>query len=222
MPLNETYQDTGYIYIITAVVPQLSDSHDPDAPCVLTDCDDPRVQAFNQRLNEIVESEVDTYRQEFLNLPVPMPSTFESSLEVTYELVSQIADIWSLKLDLRFYLAGAAHPGHENVTVNYDLGQGKELALVNLFLPNSNYLEMIAKYCIAELSKQLGDFFDAFGAQPTAENYDDWNITPDGLLITFDTGQVSAYAAGPQTVVVPYHELQAAIDPQGPLGKILR
>ncbi len=97
----------------------------------------------------------------------------------------------------------------------------KSFALADLFLPNINYLEAISQYCIAELSKQ--PFFDSSfssGAQPTLENYRNWNITPDGLMITFDEYQVAPYAAGPQKVVVPYSALQALINPQGPLGRV--
>jgi hypothetical protein len=57
---------------------------------------------------------------------------------------------------------------------------------------------------------------------PTPENYRNWNIATDGLMITFDEYQVAAYAAGPQTVVVPYSELQAVIDPASPLTGITR
>ena len=95
------------------------------------------------------------------------------------------------------------------------------LTLGDLFLPNSDYLETIASYCITELSKQPGfdgPFTD--GAKPTPENYRNWNITPDGLLITFDTYQVSPGASGPQQVLVPFPQLERAIDPQGPLAGI--
>jgi len=205
-PYNETNQTPPFT--ITSQTPQLTGS------------DDPRVTAFNQRLNELVTKEVDAFRQSFLQNTAPIVNN-GSSLEVTYTLVSQIADIWSLKLDFSFYSDGAAHPGLYSITVNYDLGQGRELALSDLFLPNSNYLEVISNYCVAELSKQ--PFFDvpfSEGAQPTPENYRNWNITPDGLMITFDEYQVAPYAAGPQKVVVPYKELQAIINPQGPLGEL--
>jgi hypothetical protein len=49
------------------------------------------------------------------------------------------------------------------------------------------------------------------------ENYRNWNITPDGLMITFDEYQVAPYAAGPQTVTVPYSELRGLINPEGVL-----
>jgi len=203
---SETNQSPAYM--ITSQTPQLAGS------------DDPRVQAFNQRLNDLVKKEVDTFRQGFIQNPNP-PGSTGSFLEVTYELVSQIADTWSLKLNFSFYSAGAAHPGLYSITVNYDLGQDRELALSDLFLPNSNYLEAISNYCIAELSKQPG-FEGPFqeGAQPTPENYRNWNIASNGLMITFDEYQVAPYASGPQTVIVPFGELKPLIDPQGSLGKI--
>jgi len=208
-PFNETNQTPPYT--ITSQTPQLAGSNDP------------RVQAFNQRLTEIVTKEVDMFRQSFLQNTLPPVTEIGSSLDVTYTLASQIAEVWSIKLDFSFYADGAAHPGLYSLTVNYDLAQGRELALGDLFLPNSNYLEAISNTCITELSKQPffeGPFRD--GAQPTPENYRNWNIAQTGLMITFDEYQVAPYAAGPQAVIVPYGELQAVIDPQGPLGGLVR
>jgi hypothetical protein len=144
-------------------------------------------------------------------------------LDESYTSISKIGDLWSFKFDFKFYSDGAAHPGLYSITLNYDLGQGRELALGDLFLPNSAYLEAIANYCVTELSKQPG--FDepwSDGAKPTPENYDNWNITPDGLLITFDMYQVAPGASGPIQVLVPYDQLQAVIDPQGPLAGIVK
>jgi hypothetical protein len=207
-PYIESHQSPPFS--ITAQTPQLSGSEDP------------RVQAFNQRLVELVQGEVTAFRESFLQNPDP-PMTGGSFLEVTYSLISQYDDIWSLKFDFLYYSDGAAHPGDHSMTLNYDLGQGREFALADLFLPNSNYLEVIANYCITELSKQ--PFFDgAFtdGANPTSENYRNWNIAPEGLMITFDTYQVGPGAAGPQRVVVPYDQLSGVIDPQGPLRSLIQ
>jgi hypothetical protein len=137
--------------------------------------------------------------------------------------VSQIGELWSFKFDFPFYSDTAAHPGLYSITLNYDLGQGRELSLGDLFVPESDYLEALSEHCKAELQKQpYSDSFFLDGAQPTQENYRNWNITPDGLMITFDEYQVAPYAAGPQTVIVPYEGLAGLIDPQGPLAVILR
>lgn len=211
VPFIETNPGASFPqYTLTASTPQLTGS------------DDPRVRAFNQRLADLVEKEVDTWRQNFQQLPIT-PLSNGSSLEVPYSLVSQIGDLWSFKFDFSFYADTAAHPGLYSITLNYDLEQGRELALGDLFLANSNYLETVSKYCIAELQKQpYSQSFSLDGAAPTLENYRNWNITPDGLMITFDTYQVAPGASGPQVVLVPYDQLKAVMDPQGPLAEGIR
>jgi len=210
MPFNETNPGDNFpTYTITAQTPQLTGS------------DDPRVVAFNQRLNDLIAKEVEMWRQSFQQALVT-PSSNGSSLDVKYTLVSQIGELWSFKFDFSFYSDGAAHPGSYSITTNYDLAQGRELALGDLFLLNSNYLETIANYCTTELSKQpFADPVFLEGAKPTVENYRNWNIAPEGLRITFDAYQVAPYAAGPQTVTVPYVELKTVIDPQGPLASLV-
>jgi hypothetical protein len=207
-PYIESNQEPAFT--ITAQTPQLSGS------------DDPRVLAFNQRLEGLVQAEIDMFRQEFMNAPL-VEVAAASFLEITHTLTAQYEDIWSFKFTFFFYSNGAAHPGDYSMTLNYDLDQGRELTLGDLFLPNSNHLEAISQYCIAELGKQ--PFFDGpftTGADPTAENYRNWNITPEGLMITFDTYQVAPGAAGPQVIIVPWSQLSAQMDPQGPLEGFVR
>ncbi|HSM69973.1 MAG TPA: DUF3298 domain-containing protein [Anaerolineales bacterium] len=207
-PYIETNQEPAFT--ITAQIPQLSGS------------DDPRVQAFNQKLDELVQKEIAVFRDEFSNAP-PIDVSADSFLEVTYTLVSQYNDIWSLKFFYNFYYNGAAHPGDFSQTLNYDLGEGRELSLEDLFMPGSNYLETISNFCITELRKQpYSDSFTTEGADPRLENYRNWNITPDGLMITFDTYQVAPGAAGPQIILVPYEQLTEMIDPQGTLNTFLQ
>jgi hypothetical protein len=207
---------------------QSSDESNPTPPFTLkvqvpqlAGSDDPRLAAFNGQMTELIAKEVDTWRQSFLENTAPIV-TNGSFLEVTPTLISQVGDLWSFKIDFHFYSDGAAHPGTYSITFNYDLAQGRKLELGELFLPNSNYLEVIANYCKTELSKQL--FFDGpftEGANPTSENYRNWNITTDGLMVTFDQYQVAPYAAGPQVVQVPIGQLLQVADPNGPLKVIL-
>lgn len=180
-----------------------------------------RVVDFNTAMTNLMNTEIDTFKKnvsEWADNSVSPGSFFESK----YSLILQSGDLWSFKFDFSVYLAGGAHPYSYSLTVNYDLGQGRQLALSDLFLPNSNYLEVISSYCINELNKrEIG--FDIFseGAAPTLENYHNWNITNEGLMITFDQAQVTASAAGPQTIIVPYTALQSAINPQGPLTGVI-
>jgi hypothetical protein len=188
----------GPVYKITAQIPTLTGS------------DDSRVAAFNTRMNEIVKKEVDAFRADiFANQPV-VPFMAGSSFDVQYELIAQRGEVWSIKFAVMSFLDGAAHPNHYSITVNYDLAQGRELTLDELFLHGVNHMGTISDYCKAELSKRDIGFTDPIfqsGADPTPENYRNWNLSNDGLVITFDQYQVAPYAAGPQIVVIPFDKL---------------
>jgi Protein of unknown function (DUF3298) len=202
-PMEETNQELHYK--ATAQIPNLQGSQDS------------RVVKFNNEMTELTQEEIAKFKDN-ARVAYLTPGSHGSAFDEKYTLLSTPGNVLSLKLDIYNSIAGAAHPTTHTRVVNYDLEAGLDLTLDQLFLSGSNYLEMIANYCIAQLkTRNIG--FEAFatGAQPTLENYSNWNITPDGLLITFDPYQVAAYAAGPQLVTVPYAELQSIIDPNGPL-----
>jgi hypothetical protein len=184
--------------------------------------DDPRVTNFNNEMTQLTQEEIVRFKDN-VRVTHPLPGSSGSFFDQSYTLLSPPGDLLSLKFEIMIYIEGAAHPGTHSRTVTYDMQAGADVRLEQLFRPGSDYLETIANYCIAQLeTRDIG--FEAFssGAQPVPENYGSWNITPDGLLITFDEYQVAAYAAGPQEVVVPYAELQSVIDPHGPLATFLQ
>jgi hypothetical protein len=61
--------------------------------------------------------------------------------------------------------------------------------------------------------------FETTGAAPIRENYRVWNITGDGLLVTFEEYQIAPYAAGPQQVLLLKGDLTGYLNPEGPLGE---
>lgn len=204
---NETGQNSEYAI-------------DIQFPAIL-DNNDPRAQAFNDEIHTLVQGEIAAFKLSVLDAPDD-PAFAASSFDVKYGMLFQNDRISSIKFDPLVYISGAAHPYGYSRTINYDFNQGESLSLAELFHPGSNYLEAIAKYCIAELSQRdIGFDVLSTGAAATPENYRNWNITPNGLMITFDQYQVAAGAAGSQTVIVPYGELQTAIDPEGPLAGII-
>lgn len=180
---------------------------------------DPRVTKFNAEVTALIMQEVKKFRDGLADLPAT-PISAGSSFENDYAIVSPPGDILSLNFGFYAYSDGAAHPYSYTLTYTYDLQRGEPIRLEQLFLPGADYLGRIAAYCQQELSQRdIG--FDSWvvnGADPAPENYRNWNITPDGLLIHFDPYQVAAYAAGPQKVLIPYTTLNDIINPGGPLG----
>lgn len=199
------------VYRITALTPRLIGA------------DDPRVREFNKAVGDLIQKEIEYFRKNLLAQMPVTPISGGSFFDANYTVISQMGDLWSLKFDFSGYADGAAHPYQYSLTFNYDLEQGNKLSFSDLFPKDSNYLEIIARYSVVELSKRDIGFYGGFqqGAEPTPENYSNWNIAQDGIMITFDEYQVAPYAAGPQTVIVPYREL-ASIITQGPLAGIQR
>jgi hypothetical protein len=186
---------------------------------VLAGSQDPRVNNFNVEMRAVLDEAVATFKQNLAEL-TPTPNATTSTFEMRYNVLSRPGNLISLKFDTQTYYSGAAHPGDTSRTITYDLEAGKELNLSDLFQPNTDYLTPLSKYCIEELgTRDIGFQGFELGATASPENYRNWNITADGLMITFDEYQVAPYAAGPQTVVVPYSELTSLIRMDGPLAQ---
>ncbi len=196
------------VYTITAQIPTLLGSSDS------------RVTTFNARLNQIAQDEIGHFKNDVLSSASNPPIAAGSSFDLQYSVIGQRADIWSIKFDNSFYADGAAHPAHYSTTINYDLSNGREITLDEIFLSNSNYLQVISDACKAQLSTRDIGFDQGFsqGADPLPENYQHWNISNEGLVITFDEYQVAPYAAGPQIVVIPFSALQGIVNPQSALA----
>ena len=187
----------------------------------LQNSDDQRVANFNNEMKLLTQEEIAKFKDNVAQTQ-PIPGLAGSSYVQDFKVLSPIGNLISLRFTIMIYIEGSAHPGSHSRTVTYDLEAGQDVRMEQLFQPGSDYLERIANYCITQLkTRNIG--FEAFasGAQPLPENYGNWNITPDGLLITFDEYQVAAYAAGAQEVVVPYTELKSVIDSHGPLAEFL-
>lgn len=181
---------------------------------VLEGSDDPRALEFNRLAAEMVDEMVASFKSGFEYLPEE-PISAGSFFQITFTQLAPPGDILSIQFGVDGYADGAAHPYHWTKTLNYDLESGQVLSLDALFLPGADYLTLIADYCKAELATRDIGFELGFsgGADPLPENYLNWNLTYEGLLITFDEYQVAPYAAGKQQVLVPYVVLGAVLAP---------
>jgi hypothetical protein len=203
-------QGQSSAYTITAQFPKLVGS------------DDPRVQSFNADMKAMVDVAIAVFKQNLAAL-TPTPNSVASTFDLRYNVLSPPGNILSIKFDIQTYYSGAAHPGEVSQTATYDLGGGKQLGLEDLFLPDVDYLGVLSKFCVTQLgTRDIGFQGFELGATATLQNYRNWNITPNGLMISFDEYQVAPYAAGPQTVVIPYSELASIILPDGPLAGLAR
>jgi Protein of unknown function (DUF3298)/Deacetylase PdaC len=208
------------MYEISAQYPQLAGGNNPN------------LEKFNQLAHALVTKKVAGFKKDMAGEESEEPrpeGSMGSDLTVSFTVTLAQDDLVSIKFDVGSYYQGAAHPNSYSDVLNYDLKNGQQLKLSDLFKPGAKYLQAIATYCIADLKKQMkasdGSVDNEIierGAAPTAKNYQSWNITKRGLGINFDAYQVGPYAAGPQFVLVPYANLKELINPDGPVGQFAK
>jgi hypothetical protein len=183
--------------------------------------DDAVSQEFNQSSKDLVEHVIEYFKKDLEDmgeLPPDMVS-HESWLQIDYEITYAEQDLISVLFGISIYYAGAAHPGHFTEALNFDLVDGTIAGLSEQFKPGTDYLLFLSDYCLEDLQKQGVLEWDD-GALPKPENYRVWNISADGMVITFDPYTVAPYAAGMQKVVIPFEKMVEVLNPEGLLARV--
>lgn len=200
----------------------------------ITGGNNPNFEKLNQLLRGFATRQVTSFKKEMAPKPDEEPrpeGSMGSEINVAYTIALAQDDLASIQFDVGSYYQGAAHPNSFTEVVNYDLKNGKQLKLGDIFKPGSKYLQALSTYCINELKKvgkekgpdsMLEDRWIKEGAGPTSKNYESWTITKKGLGINFDSYQVAPYAAGPQFVMVPYSAIKEHVNTDGPLGQFVK
>lgn len=176
----------------------------------------PRAVIFNQQIEGYIHQNIDSFTFDLEQLEGDWRKV-ESFYSVQYEITHQSPEWVSVLFTSSFYVAGAAHPGQEVHSENYDVALGRFFELPDLFIPGSNYLEVISSYCIEDLNNQGIDIW-VEGASPEPKNFGTWNVKDEGLLISFPPYQVAPGAAGLLSVTVPFDNLQEVALPGGLLS----
>ena len=190
----------------------------------------PAAAGFNEAARALAAKEAADFRKGVADYRADYkgekPEGPGNSLDLGYYVDYADDNLISVGFTEDTYYAGAAHPNHATVVLNYDLKAGRKLRLADLFRPGSPYLKTISDYCLKELEgdSDLEGVRDMIteGASAKLENYRNWLVKRQGLEITFDPYQVGPYAAGPQYVTIPYKALVKIINPAGPLAPLLK
>lgn len=128
--------------------------------------------------------------------------------------------IISIKFEYYSY-SGGAHGLTSTSALNYRINDNKELLLEDMFRKNTAYLDRISQYCVKSLKERLlaeglsDENWIEEGAGPDLENYlgNVW-ISQYGLMVAFSPYQVASYAAGQQSILIPYNEIEDIINPE--------
>lgn len=136
-----------------------------------------------------------------------------NTTSASYELVRHDEVVLSIKYRVNRYFSGAVHGSGQTVTWTY---WRKPLFLITLdkLFAAADYLERLSELSrVALLTDQDRDHgWVLSGTEPTRESFRSFNVTPSGLLLTFDEYQVDCFAAGPQLIEIPAKDVAAILD----------
>jgi len=146
-----------------------------------------------------------------------LPADQGSLLGAEYEIPYLTSDIISVRIRFQTYSAGAAHGMSYTRVLNVRLGDGSTVDTEELFKDARQGLQWLSQYCVTDLKSQYGADYEALstfvedGTAPTADNFKNVSLEPDGLVVSFDPYQVGPYAAGPREVRIPASEIQSML-----------
>lgn len=191
---------------------------------------DDNINQFNDAVTELTNGLADEYKKQVADLKDVQASLPKSELHnnLTIDFDSSTinaneAPIISIRFSAQGYIAGNAHPYHTYRVLNYDLDGGERIELTDLFKADSNYLEVLSEYSRSVLSRKLSDKnMINEGTEPKPENFQNWNIKPYGLMITFNEYQVAPYVNGPQTVLIPFSAIKGMLASDTALANCLK
>jgi hypothetical protein len=149
----------------------------------------------------------------------------DEGLEISYLPYYSNRRIISLRLTHRVMALGQMHPINYYETINYDLAEGRQLRPTDVF--KAGYLRALSQLCRDNLKETYDlnyttDDWVREGTTPTPDNFKNWNIVPDGILISFEDYQIAAHSFGQAELVIPYAALKNALRRNNVLNQFIR
>lgn len=177
-----------------------------------------RETTANNLIKERIQKSIGAFK-EASQEAVDISPEIKSEMQMDYEVIYISPSILSIKIRESTYIEGDPHPLSIFWSVNYNFRDNREIVLADLFNPGSNYLPALSDLSREKLESQLREYYSQelieLGTAPEPENFSVFFLTKGKLVITFNVYAVAPYAAGSQTIEIPYEELGGAVSEDG-------
>ena len=158
----------------------------------------------NYKLNKIINNEVNKYKLEFIK------NAKDSKLKTKYHLYIDYKEYkYGNYVSYVFFIEdfiGGAHPNHRIKSIVYDTLNNKVISIDDLISYNGNIINIISDYtrCILINNKDIDVNMMYSGTSKVSDNFSNFVLTKEGLLIFFNRYQVEPYYKGEFEVLIPY------------------
>src|SRR4051812_18183378 len=162
---QQPYQFTGNAQVTAKVIKEANKQKLYSVNAEYPQIDgDSRFDGFNKEARALISKDVAAFKTSETTGDAAGPSDFPgenqtSTLDAGYDFHHASDSLISVAFTEGTYSRGAAHGNSLTAVINYDVKNGKKLALADLFKDKSKYLSVMASYCQKELkdrAKQPG------------------------------------------------------------------
>jgi len=173
-------------------------------------------QDIAQYIQDKIKSDTNEFKKNVSDNSVKGEDLPDSQLMIGYEKKFADSSFISIIFTTFYYVAGMAHPATYETGFNYDIQNGKQLAVADFFNPGSDFLSVLSIASKEEIKKQTGEYYDQNmaeeGAAPDLNNFNEFYFDKDNLTIIFQQYQVAPYAAGIIYASLPYSKMSEVND----------
>ena len=142
-------------------------------------------------------------------------------LQHQYEVLLATDDYLSLRNTVRRLLPGVAGETSEILTETFDLTTGQPVLVGDLFDPTTDWVKAVSAEAMARLELEpWTDQRRVVGAGPEAANFERFNLTNGGLVLSFAPFSVGGSGTNTVSITIPYPALDGYWAPGGPIARI--
>lgn len=168
-------------------------------------------------LFEFANNRIELFGQETANIQVHNEENLPYELHIEYEIKYETSTHISI-LFMESKFMGGAQPQTTRYTFNFNIEQGRQLALRDLFKGSSAYLEILSQYAYKALITDrilnitLDEEWVTKGVAPIESNFKQFLIYENGIIVLFDKYQLGPAFIGEPMLDVPFNVFTAHIE----------
>ncbi|MDG2428384.1 MAG: LysM peptidoglycan-binding domain-containing protein [Acidimicrobiales bacterium] len=137
------------------------------------------------------------------------------------EVLLATNELFSVRDVVRRLLPGASTVEEEVRAETFDLETGRPVAVEDLFDPMTDWEAAISAEAISRLAQESWtDERRVVGAAPESGNFERFNLTHGGLVLSFAPGTIGGQGSHTVSITIPYRSLDGFWAAEGPVSRI--
>ena len=142
-------------------------------------------------------------------------------LQHRQEVLLATDELFSVRDVVRRLLPGASAVDEEVRAETFDLETGRPITVADLFDPMTDWVAAVSAEAISRLAREpWTDERRVVGASPESGNFERFNLTHGGLVLSFAPGSIGGHGSNTVSITIPYRSLDGYWAEDGPVSRI--